>query len=173
MVAQILENGKMVINFEYKDTMENFIFVMLKTVFSTATGIIDVLARILKVFLGLEFEADEIIRIFKVYNKMPEGKLKAKLKERVVNDKDFDDFRNIRKLCEHADHTQIFTWSDSDRKEAICSRPSGIPKIRKDLAKNTNADFERQVNMYCELVYSKLYNFLRDYLTLLLSFDSE
>lgn len=164
MVSQILQKGKIVVNFKHKESMENFVFINLMSFFSILTGIIDNLALVLKLSFNLKIPKEKIITIVRVQGEMPEGELKDKLHKHVIADKDFAGVLNIRKYCEHMDHSQIFPWSDTSRSEAVGSRVSSEPIVRKDLV-NIKEPGKRQIGNYCEFAYNKLYNFLKSYLS--------
>lgn len=168
MVGQRLQDGKIIVKFKHKEGMENFVFINLMSFFSNLTGIIDNLALALKLTFNLKIPRDRIITIVRVQREMPDGILKDRLYKHIIADKDFAGILNIRKCCEHVDHSQIFPWSDTARSEAVGSRVSSIPIVRKDLV-NIEESSKRQIDNYCEFAYNKLYNFLKSFLTLVIT----
>lgn len=168
VVHQELQKREIIIGFKYQRDMDNFIFTNLFTFFSTLTAIVDNLAIILKSSFNLNMEG-KTTTIVRVQKKMPDCRLKDELYKGIISNKDFTGILNVRNACEHRDYTQVFLFSDTPRREAIGSEPSGIPLIREDLLVNTEGPIERQVNNYCEFAYAKLYSFLKLFLTIVMT----
>jgi len=167
-VTQKLQNGKMVMQFKHKESMENFAFINLMNFFSGFASIVDNIALILKHSFNLKIPLDRTINIFRVQKELPDNALKKHLYDNIIADKTFIGILAVRKNCEHRDHTQVFIWSDVQRSEGIGSRVSSIPLIRKDLA-DIEESAKREIANYCEIAYGKLYNFLKSFFSLILS----
>ena len=168
LVCQELQDGKMFIKFKHKESMENFVFINLMTFFSGITSIVDNIALILKYAFNLEIPQDRDATIYRVQQKLPEDTLKKHLHDYVIADKTFAGVLAVRRNCEHRDHSQVFIWTDTQRTEGIGSRVSSVPLIRKDLV-DVEEITKREIPNYCEIAYTKLYNFLKSFFSLVLT----
>lgn len=168
VVCQVLQDGKILIKFKHKESMENFVFINLVTFFSGIVSIVDNIALILRYSFNLKIPPDRLTNIWRVQKELPESSLKKHLHDNIIADKIFTGVLAVRKDCEHRDHSQVFIWSDSIRSEGIGSRVSNIPLIRRDLV-DIDETARREISNYCEMAYSKLYNFLKSFFSLVLT----
>jgi len=168
VVYQELQDGKIHIKFKHKESMENYIFINLMTYFSIITSIIDNIAFILKLALNLKIPRNLIPTIVRVQKEMPKNKISDFIYSEVISNDVFTGILLIRRHCEHLDHSQVFKLSEGVRSEAIGSRVSSVPLVRKDLV-NIEESSKREVKNFCVFAYNMLYSFLKDFFILVQS----
>lgn len=156
-VVQILHDGDYLISFPEKEIMEFFIYTELTSFFSTLSTVIDNLMLLVKEAFDLDISGT--ITVWKVYESLEGGSIKEVIGEGLMQDNAVKGMRDIRKTCEHYDHSKVFLFPESP---SLGGRDLGVPHINSELL-----EFPPEENMpidrYCENLYRTICDFLEKF----------